>query len=175
MSDYVFYSGGAKGADTEWENALKNLGYTVIVYTPDSLMHLSSNELNEIEHQYEQVVKKLGRKKLPFATYAGKLVRRDMLQAKDAETIYAIATLNNEHTLVNGGTGYATTRGIIRGIPVYVYEQNEQQWYVYQEFGEQFIKCDRPQINNHGCMVGSREINEAGKNELKMIINASFF
>ena len=44
-----------------------------------------------------------------------------MLQANSADSILAIDRLGkNGH--VDGGTAYATERGIIRGIPVYLFD-----------------------------------------------------
>ena len=102
----------------------------MIHYTVDDYDKLSSDDKESIEKQYKEVVERLSRRQLDANSYSGKLVRRDMLQANSADSILAIGRLGkNGH--VDGGTAYATERGIIRGIPVYLFDQNDNHWKTY--------------------------------------------
>lgn len=107
--------------------------------------------------------------------FAGKLVRRDMLQVKDADAVYAIGTLNKYNGLINGGTGYSTTRAIIKGINVYLFEQELVQWMEYDYNENRFIKCsNKPVLSKSSAVVGTREINENGVKAINAIIGRSF-
>lgn len=175
IEDCIFYSGGADGADTLWENALKEKGAKVIVYRPKHIDELGKEELEVLEEKYLEVVKKLGRKPMDINRFAGKLVRRDMLQEKDCESLYAIGTINKYNGLINGGTGYASTRAILNHKNVYLFEQEMVQWMEWSYEEEKFVKCQiKPVLDKRSTVVGTREINENGIKAINAIINRSF-
>ena len=117
--------------------------------------------------------KLLERKELPASTYSGKLVRRDMLQANSADAIFAIGTIGY-NGYVNGGTAYATTRGILRGIPVYLFDQTDNRWKVWNTNANQFVTTDMPKLTPKACTVGTRKINKYGKQAIKDILSYTF-
>lgn len=165
----MFYSGGAVGSDTEWGNVAQKYGFDMIHYTVDDYDKLSSDDKESIEKQYKEVVERLQRKQLSADSYSGKLVRRDMLQANSADSILAIGRLGkNGH--VDGGTAYATERGIIRGIPVYLFDQDDNHWKTYD--GEKFINCEQPNLTRHAALIGTRQITDTGKRAIQNVFSA---
>lgn len=165
----LFYSGGAVGSDTEWGNVAQKYGFDMIHYTVDDYDKLSSDDKESIEKQYKEVVERLQRKQLSADSYSGKLVRRDMLQANSADSILAIGRLGkNGH--VDGGTAYATERGIIRGIPVYLFDQDDNHWKTYD--GEKFINCEQPNLTRHAALIGTRQITDTGKRAIQNVFSA---
>lgn len=166
----MFYSGGAVGSDTEWGNIAQKYGFDMIHYTVDDYDKLSRDDKESIEKQYKEVVERLSRKQLSADSYSGKLVRRDMLQANSADSILAIGRLGkNGH--VDGGTAYATERGIIRGIPVYLFDQDDNHWKTYD--GEKFINCEQPNLTRHAALIGTRQITDAGKRAIQNVFSAN--
>lgn len=164
----MFYSGGAVGSDTEWGNIAQKHGFDMIHYTVDDYDKLSRDDKESIEKQYKEVVGRLSRKQLSANSYSGKLVRRDMLQANSADSILAIGRLGkNGH--VDGGTAYATERGIIRGIPVYLFDQDDNHWKTYD--GEKFINCEQPNLTRHAALIGTRQITDAGKRAIQNVFS----
>lgn len=164
----MFYSGGAVGSDTEWGNIAQKYGFNMIHYTVDDYDKLSRDDKESIEKQYKEVVERLSRKQLSADSYSGKLVRRDMLQANSADSILAIGRLGkNGH--VDGGTAYATERGIIRGIPVYLFDQDDNHWKTYD--GEKFINCEQPNLTRHAALIGTRQITDAGKRAIQNVFS----
>lgn len=161
-----FYSGGAVGSDTEWGNVAQKYGFNITHYTVNDYDRLSSDDKESIEKQYKEVVERLQRKQLSADSYSGKLVRRDMLQANSADSILAIGRLGkNGH--VDGGTAYATERGIIRGIPVYLFDQNDNHWKTYD--GEKFVDCEQPSLTQHAALIGTRQITDDGKRAIQNV------
>lgn len=161
-----FYSGGAVGSDTEWGNVAQKYGFNIMHYTVNDYDKLSRDDKESVEKQYEEVVKRLLRRQLYANSYSGKLVRRDMLQANSADAILAIGRLGkNGH--VDGGTAYATERGIIRGIPVYLFDQNDNHWKTYD--GEKFVGCEQPSLTQHAALIGTRQITEDGKRAIQNV------
>lgn len=165
----LFYSGGAVGSDTEWGNVAQKYGFDMIHYTVDDYDKLSDDDKKQVEEQYKEIVERLQRKQLSADSYSGKLVRRDMLQANSADSILAIGRLGkNGH--VDGGTAYATERGIIRGIPVYLFDQNDNHWKTYD--GEKFINCEQPNLTRHAALIGTRQITDTGKRAIQNVFSA---
>lgn len=166
----LFYSGGAVGSDTEWRNVAQKYGFDMIHYTVDDYDKLSDDDKKQVEEQYKEVVERLQRKQLSADSYSGKLVRRDMLQANSADSILAIGRLGkNGH--VDGGTAYATERGIIRGIPVYLFDQDDNHWKTYD--GEKFINCEQPNLTRHAALIGTRQITDTGKRAIQNVFSAN--
>lgn len=160
-----FYSGGAKGSDTEWGNIAQKYGFNIKHYVVNDYDKLSNADKEQVEKQYKEVVERLQRRQLSADSYSGKLVRRDMLQANSADSILAIGRLKNGH--VDGGTAYATERGIIRGIPVYLFDQDDNHWKIYD--GEKFINCEQPNLTRHAALIGTRQITDAGKRAIQNV------
>ena len=181
LEEFTLYSGGAKGSDFYWDLIGSRFGITNRVdFRPESLYGLYLSELIEIEKAYERAVKDLGRKELLPSTYAGKLVRRDYLQAKYADAVFAISVLvapgekdpnpkgyinKTKKVLVAGGTAYAVQMAINLGKPVYVFDQIKNKWFTWEN--NTFVEITHaPFLTLKFAGIGTREINEAGKSAI---------
>lgn len=194
ISTFTNYSGEASGADTLWENVGKEFGLGKQVnYKPEDLKKLTKEQLQEVENAYQQAVKELGRKPLDANTFAGGLVRRDYLQAKSADSIFAISDIilpgekgksvkgirySNKlnKPIVDGGTGYAVQMGINLGKPVYVFHQGtnsdnkvEIGWYIWNSNNNSFERVNTPSLTRKFAGIGTREINENGKQAIRNV------
>ena len=179
METLTFYSGAARGADTYWADALRKRGHNVVEFTPKTLDALSDKEKSEIEKNYVEVVELLKRKVLNYNTYAGKLVRRDMMQAAEGEALFAISYLDwSQNGFVAGGTAYASTRMILRRKPVYLFDQTKCQWYERDySIGEhgKFVEIGYiPKLVDKSTVVGSRDLTEVGKKAIDAVIATTF-
>lgn len=163
-----FYSGAATGSDKAWEEAATKAGIKVKNYTVNNWDKLSNEERERLDKEYQEVVNTLGRKVLDINSYSGKLVRRDMLQADKADAIFAVGTVAS-NGYVDGGTGYATTRGIIRGIPVYLFDQSDSTWKVWDKEQYKFIPTIQPSLTKNAAVVGTRKLQDNGKEAINSI------
>lgn len=163
-----FYSGAAIGSDKAWEEAATKAGIKVKNYTVTNWDKLSNEERERLDKEYQEVVNILGRKVLDINSYAGKLVRRDMMQADKADAIFAIGKVAY-NGYVDGGTGYATTRGIIRGIPVYLFDQSDSTWKVWDKEQSKFIPTIQPSLTKNAAVVGTRKLQDNGKEAINSI------
>ncbi len=199
LSDYTMHSGGAEGADTEfWEIGYKKGLRKGEDYTVDDIITNDKNLKQEIESAYQTAVEQLGRRALPYdwskpdlrSNYAGGLVRRDYLQAKNSDGVFAISDIirpgekgkeiitkdgkkirysnRTQKSIVDGGTGYAVQMAFNLGKPVYVFHQGSNVdnvtkvgWYKLTDKG--FVKTDTPLLTEEFAGIGTRQINEAGK------------
>ena len=168
-SSYELYSGAADGSDKEWGAQARALGIKVKDYVVQDWDALSQEWKDKLDKEYQEVVRILGRKVLDKNSYSGKLVRRDMMQADKADAIFAIGTISPQG-FVNGGTTYATTRGIMRGIPVYVFDQSDNTWKVWNNNSKSFVSTSEPTLTPHAAVIGTRGINEYGKAAIKSVL-----
>ena len=165
-----FYSGAAIGSDKAWEEAATKAGIKVKNYTTTDWDNLSNEWKERLDKEYQEVVNILGRKVLDINSYAGKLVRRDMMQADKADAIFAIGSIAS-NGYVNGGTGYATTRGILRGIPVYLFDQTNNIWKVWDKATKEFVSTSQPTLTKNAAVIGTRELQENGKKAIEGLFN----
>ena len=160
----TFYSGGAIGSDKYWAEIAGKNGIKVKDYIVRDFDNLPSEQREELDKEYQEVVNILGRRTLDINSYSGKLVRRDMMQANSADAIFAVGTLGN-NGYVNGGTAYATTRGIQRGIPVYLFDQSSNTWKVWNN--GKFTETSQPRLTKNATVIGTRELKDNGKKAIE--------
>ena len=156
-SEYTNYSGAAPGADTVWAEIGKEFGIgKQRDFIPEDLDNprLTTENKQEIENAYQQAVRDLGRHELNPNTRGGKLVRRDYLQAKAADAIFAVGTISNNN--VNGGTGYAVAMAKRMGKPIHVFDYNQNQWFTWN--GETFVQEDTPTLTKKYAGIGTTDI-----------------
>lgn len=186
--DYKLYSGGAIGSDTEWGNVANEYSLGKIVhYRPESLYALNAQQLQEVETAYTAATNRLGRKLLDANSYTGKLVRRDYLQVKSADGVFAIGRIyrpgekNSKGYVVrstipsvDGGTGYAVQMAIDMHKPVHVYEQMYKQWYMFDYNENTFIAEGTPVLTTNFAGIGTRQLSEDGKQAIRDVFEKTF-
>ena len=165
-----FYSGAAEGSDKAWEAAATEAGIKVKNYTTKDWDKLSKEWKEILDREYKEIVAILGRRVLDINSYSGKLVRRDMMQADKADAIFAIGTLAS-NGYVDGGTGYATTRGIQRGIPVYLFDQSDNTWKVWSKEQNKFVLTNEPSLTKNAAVIGTRKLQDNGRKAIKSLID----
>jgi hypothetical protein len=209
-SEYINYSGGAIGSDTIWSEIGKEFGIGKQVdYKPQTLQKLTPEQAKEVEDAYQKAASDLGRKPLAYdwnnpnaknaegksIYYSGGLVRRDYLQAKAADAVFAVGKILEEGDTnskgyevkalqVDGGTGYAVQMAINLGKPVYVFDLNYNVWMKYNPEGlvdsdipgqkGRFDQTDTPVLTKKFAGVGTREITEAGKQAIRDVYTNTF-
>ena len=93
-------------------------------------------------------MKDLGRFAYGPNTVGGKLVRKDYLQARKADAVFAVGKIvapgeiglpnssgkayknKTSHDIVDGGTGYAVQMAINMGKPVHIFDPYRKGWFI---------------------------------------------
>lgn len=159
-------------SDKAWEEAATKAGIKVTNSTIENWDNLSNEWKEKLDKEYQEVVTILGRRVLDINSYRGKLVRRDMMQADKADAIFAIGTLAS-NGYVDGDTGYASTRGILRGIPVYLFDQKDSTWKIWDKTAKKFVPTSQPSLTKNAAVIGTRELQENGKKALENMFQTS--
>jgi hypothetical protein len=114
---------------------------------------------------------------------------RNWAQVANSDTVFAIGTLGKEGDIwkgdekskeprkllkfaVQGGTGYAVEMAIQAGKPVYVFDQVRNQW--YKNINGEWSKSEVPTLTKNFAGIGTREINEAGKQAIRDVYANTF-
>ena len=165
-SEYTNHSGGAYGADTEWDLIGRKYGVTnnkhyrqqdnisLSKRLRDSNIQATVLSEQQMEYARQQLEQLLG-KKYPN-TLEGNLQVRNYYQVSQADAVYAIGTINSSKNGVTGGTNTAVQLGITMNKPVYVFDLNTEQWHTYS--GDKFIQTDTPTLTKNFAGVGTRDI-----------------
>jgi hypothetical protein len=78
---------------------------------------------------------------------------------------------------VSGGTGYAVGMSINNNKPTYVFNQNKGSydigWYKWDNQVQDFVKISTPTLTKEFAGIGSRNINNAGKQAINDIYKKS--
>lgn len=154
---WVCHSGGAMGADRYFENVCTATGMNIINYMPkgvNSNKHSTRfvQRVNAMSaasyHALKRVVEFMGeyedgdeeKKNAPFRQrprWMGCYPRRNHSQVKDSEMVIAFTNVSrqkrgtNVYTYASGGTRYGIFMGILKGIPVYVFDSSKRKWFTW--------------------------------------------
>jgi len=171
---YNNHTGGARGADTYWDLIGREYGVTNHFHywykkpNPKSLPEheISEDDYNEGVEKIHIANKTLKRNGIEKYMY---LLARNWIQVKNADSIYAISTIKNKK--VSGGTGWACQMAIDSDKELYVFDQNKEQWYYWNNG---FVVCTTPKLTKNYAGIGSRDINESGINAIRNVYIKTF-
>lgn len=179
---YTNHSGGALGADTYWEQCGREYGVKTVAYSfgnhsskSPSLRVLKLDELAEGWEAVKSVSKDIGRN-LPYQKYVQNLLSRNWFQVKNSEAVFAISKLNRStFKNVEGGTGWAVQMAIKHQKPVFLFDQLEKKWYIYNTESGLFTEIDYiPTLTQNFAGIGSRELTVSGMAAIDSVYKETF-
>lgn len=172
----TLHSGGAYGADTDWDIVGRKYGIKSVKHYRDGGNRKLSKRLGnqntkvtvltkeQMQHARDKLKKLLG---LTLEnTLADNLTARNYYQVINADNILAIAPLLDNKKDVKGGTSTAIRLGKRLAKPTYVWDTNTQKWYRYNPQTKKFEETSTPKITKNFAGVGTRDIeyyDKAGK------------
>ena len=182
-SEYTCHSGGAIGSDLCWEIEGEKYGVKTIAYSFKHHNTQSKNQLilteEELKEGWEHIKKAdetLKRK--PNANvkpYVYRLLCRNWFQVKNSDMILAIGEFSRNRKTVGGGTGWAVQMGIDEGKDVYVFNQPENQWYIWLEPHKSFVPYyDTPKLTKNFAGIGTRNLSKSGVEAIQKVYKETF-
>ena len=192
--DYHLYTGTdykdnyTKGGDSIFYEISKEFGVKTTGYNPKRLDRLTKEQRDEVEKAYIRAANDLGRPIIPIGGRGAGFVRRDYLQAKAGDAVFAIGnivypgqrnkdgyTVHAKNPSVDGGTGYAVQMAMNMNKPIHVFNPYQQQWYKYDYFKKDFIKESIPQLTPKFTGIGTEDVdkNESVKKAIRDLFIAT--
>jgi len=193
IKDFVNHSGGAIGSDTEWDvigayfGMINNKHYWTETKTPKGNTEISKKDFEEGRFESAKAAKRnFG---YQYSAMKDSRLIRNWSQVKHSESVFAIGSIvgvggklfpkqiNDTRIAINpsvtGGTGYAVGMAINNNKPVYVFNQTKGSydigWYKYDKNINDFIKVETPILTQNFAGIGTREINEQGKQAIRNV------
>lgn len=168
--NYTNHSGGAKGADSMWDEIGREFGVTNHIhywYKKPNPKSLPEHEITEEQYQEGVQMIYLANKTLKRTNIDRymHLLARNWMQVKMSESVYAIGKIIGK--TVDGGTGWAVQMAIDSGKPVYIFDQEKEKWYFWND--TKFEVCVTPKLTENFAGIGTREINESGINAIRNV------
>ena len=173
--EFTNHSGGAKGADTQWDIIGREYGmvnnkhyYVIGNKTTYGNTPISKSVAKQADVRLKKANESLKRKFPTSNEYVNNLLRRNWEQVRNADAVFAIGNLPGQfaNTYVEGGTGWAVQMAKDINKPVYVFNQKDSKWYTFDNKGH-LVTTKLPVLTKNFAGVGSREITEAGKKAIR--------
>ena len=169
--EYTNHSGGAVGSDSYWGEIGEKYGVTSKHYhaqgssTPKGNTPVSRENLLEADAHLLKANETLKRKFPTSNEYVNNLLRRNWQQVKNADAIFAVSTIKDN--IVEGGTGWAVQMAIDNNKPVYVFDQNTNKWYKYNN--GTWVETETPTLTKNFAGIGTRNLSESGKRAIEEV------
>lgn len=181
--DYTNHSGGAKGADKQWDVIGREFGVTNhIHYRPSDTEKMDAGTRNTMLVDVWSAAAALGR---PHYFKGLELVHRNWFQAKYSEAIFAIGIIiepgkkdfkgfvnETGKQIVAGGTGWAVEMAIQKNKSVYVFDQEVNIWFKWID--TMFVSQDTPILTQQFSGIGTRQITCAGDQAIRDVYIKTF-
>jgi hypothetical protein len=156
LTKVVCHSGGALGADTDWEIDGFQFGVVTRAYSYKTPKHISPNKVEISDEDYKEGIIEVNKANKYLNRYGihkyMNLLARNWAQVKYSEQIFAIGTIikpNDKNTrgyynkgkydIVDGGTGYAVMMGINNKREVFFFDQIRDNWFRLSYSTIQFV------------------------------------
>jgi hypothetical protein len=174
MAELTDHSGGAYGADTDFDLIGREFGVKNFMHYRDSGNEKLSTRLEKLkvkatvltktqmEYARQQILKFLKKDySIKPEDTANQIIQknlqvRNFYQVNNAESIFAIAKIKPDYKTVEGGTGTAVELAKAMNKPLYVWNTSNEQWFTWN--GTKFIKTETPILTKDFAGIGTRDI-----------------
>jgi len=180
--DFVLFSGGAKGAETEFGANAERFGIDEVNFTFEGhnierrrgLRVLNHKELKNGDVSLEYVSRLMNRTYTDNPTFR-KILQSIWYQINNGQEIYVIGEILDDNT-VKGGTGWGAEFAKLCNKPLYVFDQKRNAWFGWnQALWVERRKGDEPVIShNHFTGTGTRVLEENGRKAIRELFGKTF-
>ncbi len=178
-SAYTLLSGGAAGAEAEFGAMAERFGVAEINYSfagHDPVRRRGLVQLGEAELQDGAVsdayVRTHLRRALPDSPQMRHTLHSIWHQVVSAGEVFVVGELRADDT-VRGGTGWAAELARHLRKPLYVFDQERDQWFTWRE--QRWEPIDPPEIHSaRFCGTGTKHLTAAGRLAIERLYARSF-
>jgi hypothetical protein len=180
--DSILFSGGAKGAESEFGATAERFGIEEVNFTFDGhqivrqrgVRVLNREELKNGDVSLEYVSRLMNRRYTDSPTMR-KLLQSIWYQINNGQEIFVVGQILEDKT-VKGGTGWGAEFAKLCNKPLHVFDQQRNAWFTWnQEDWVERQKGDEPVIHQpHFTGTGTAVLEENGKQAIKELFERSF-
>ena len=193
LTNITCHSGGAAGADTQWENIGSKYGVKTNAYSYQTKYHTSPNKIEISEEDYKEGVIEVNKANRHLGRFGihkyMNLLARNWAQVKYSTQVFAIGTIvypggkstrgyysKSKFQTVDGGTGYCCQMAINNLREVFVFDQLKLKWFRWSYSTMSFIELkETPTIKTQNFAgVGTREISSDGIKAIEEVYSKTF-
>jgi len=178
--DYILFSGAASGSEAFFGETAERWGLQEVNYSfeghQDSrtrgLRVLKQGELLTGDVSLSYVGKLMGRNYKDTPLFRN-VVRSIWHQVNSGQQVFVVGWINSNGT-VKGGTGWGAEFAKLCNKPLYVFDQREAAWFVWQDGS--FTLCETPPIvtDEHFTGTGTRLLDDGGRQAITALFERSF-
>ena len=177
--NYVLYSGGAQGSESEFGKLAEKFGVQEVNFTFDKhkifrsrgVRVLTSDELlkGDVSLAY---ISRLMNRKYSTGPMFKKVLQSIWHQINSAEEVFVVGTILDDKT-VKGGTGWGAEFSKLCNKSLHVYDQEEHAWFKWNK--DNWGHEKQPKIRHKSFAgTGTRFLNSKGKKAIKELFEYSF-
>ncbi|MCP3941598.1 MAG: hypothetical protein GY710_08970 [Desulfobacteraceae bacterium] len=177
-SQTIFYSGGHRGAETEFGKLAEKYGMKEINYSFEGhnlgrnvgVKILSNEELKKGDISMDIVSARMGRS-FSKVNKIRKVIQSIFHMINNGYQIFVIGWILPDKT-VKGGTGWGVELGKLFNRPIFVYEQDRKEWFSWIDNSWQQVT---PVISHKTFTgTGTRNLTEDAKKAMESLFERSF-
>lgn len=180
--NFILFSGGAKGAETEFGVNAERFGIEEVNFTFEGhsivrqrgLRFLNHEELKKGDVSLAYLSRLMNRRFTESPTMR-KILQSIWYQINSGQEIFVIGEILADHT-VKGGTGWGAEFAKLCNKPLYVFDQNRDAWFRWNETS--WVECGKSEApviaNHHFAGMGTRFLTESGRKAVAELYERTF-
>jgi hypothetical protein len=180
--NFILFSGGAKGAETEFGANAERFGIEEVNFSFEGHNIVRQRGLRVLNHEELKIgdvsleyVSQLMNRRYTESPILRKILQSIWYQINSGQEIYVIGEILADNT-VKGGTGWGAEFAKLCNKPLYVFDQARDAWFRWNEKG--WVDCgkkEEPVISHiHFAGVGTRFLKENGKKAIEELFDRTF-
>ncbi|MDK2957631.1 MAG: hypothetical protein PWQ57_3129 [Desulfovibrionales bacterium] len=179
--EYTLFSGGAGGAEACFGECAEKYGVEEVNFTFEGhkparlrgLRHLTPEELTKKDVSLVYVSKLLHRS-FTNAPFMRSVLQTIMHQVNSGLEVFVVGTLQEDGT-VKGGTGWGAEFSKICNKPLFVFDQEKNQWFRWDHEKSAWGPQEAPVISQkHFSGTGTRFLSDNGRKAIEDLFVRSF-
>jgi hypothetical protein len=175
----ILFSGGAQGAEAEFGAAAEKSGIEEVNFTFEGHKMSRTRGIRMLNHEELKkgdvsltYVSSLMKRQYPNAPVIRKVLQTIWYQVNSGQEVYVIGRIMDDGT-VRGGTGWGAEFAKICNKPLFVFDQEKDQWFAWEE--DHWVEHKTPVIGHrHITGTGTRFLEENGRRAIADLFSNSF-
>jgi len=179
--EYTLFSGGAPGAEATFGELSEQFGLSEVNYTFEGhnparsrgLSELSERKLRQGDVSLSYVAKRMNRTFTTSPTFR-KVLQSIWHQINSAQQVIVVGLIKEDGT-VKGGTGWGAELARVWNKPLWVFDQDKEQWFRWNSLEEKWVPSRTPRlIAANFAGTGTRFLTDAGRSAISDVYDTTF-